>query len=86
MRIEKEIHNDDISDILVLNMKLKSTNEIKSIIFPEELKKFNPFTNELDKLITNEKSIIEQLKSRWNQLISNPQIKTYKRKLIRKID
>ena len=28
---------------------------------PEELKKFNPFTNELDKLITNEKSIIEQL-------------------------
>ncbi|KAF6072558.1 BRO1-like domain family protein [Candida albicans] len=74
-KLKKEIHNDDISDILVLNMKLKSTNEIKSIIFPEELKKFNPFTNELDKLITNEKSIIEQLKSRWNQLISNPQIK-----------
>ena len=57
-------------------MKLKSTNEIKSIIFPEELKNLIHF-NELDKLITNEKSIIEQLKSRWNQLISNPQIKTY---------
>ncbi|CAX42692.1 vacuolar-sorting protein, putative [Candida dubliniensis CD36] len=75
-KLKKEIHNDDISDILVLNMKLKSTNEIKSIIFPEELKKFHPFTNELDKLINKEKSIIEQLKIIWDKLISNPQIKT----------
>ncbi|RCK67686.1 Vacuolar protein-sorting protein BRO1 [Candida viswanathii] len=74
-RLKKEIHSDDISDILVLNMKLKSSNEIKSVIFPQELKKFNPFTEELDKLISQEKSILAELKSQWGKLTSNPEIK-----------
>ncbi|KAL6450612.1 BRO1 Vacuolar protein-sorting protein BRO1 [Candida maltosa Xu316] len=74
-KLKKEIHSDDISDILVLNMKLKSSNEIKSVIFPEELKKFSGFSIELDKLIRNEKSFISELKNQWGQLTSNPEIK-----------
>lgn len=74
-KLKTAIHSDDISDILVLNMKLKASNEIKSVIFPQELKKFNPFTEELDRLINQEKSIFEELKTQWGKLTSNPEIK-----------
>ncbi|EGW31263.1 uncharacterized protein SPAPADRAFT_61835 [Spathaspora passalidarum NRRL Y-27907] len=74
-KLKTEIHNDDISDILILNSKLKSSNEIRTVIFPEELKKFNPYNEELDKLVTKEKSFINDLKSNWNNLVTNPQVK-----------
>lgn len=71
---KKEIHNDDISDILILNCKIKSTSEIKSLIFPEELKKFRPYSDELDKLIGKQNEYVENLKVRWNQLNKNPKV------------
>ncbi|RLV93783.1 Vacuolar protein-sorting protein BRO1 [Spathaspora sp. JA1] len=74
-KLKTEIHNDDISDILILNSKLKSTNEIRTVIFPEELNKFKPYNEELDKLVTKEKSFINDLKSIWNNLVTNPQVK-----------
>ncbi|KAK6460719.1 BRO1-like domain-containing protein [Scheffersomyces coipomensis] len=74
--LKKEIHSDDISDILILNSKIKSSNEIKSLIFPEELKKFQPYNEELDKLIDKERTFINDLKSEWEKLSTNPKIKS----------
>ncbi|EGV65926.1 bck1-like resistance to osmotic shock [Yamadazyma tenuis] len=73
--LKKEIHNDDISDIIVLNSKSKSINEIKSVIFPEELKKFDPYAQELDKLIENQKTFINNLKEEWASLSTNEKVK-----------
>ncbi|CUM47737.1 Vacuolar protein-sorting protein BRO1 [Debaryomyces fabryi] len=73
--LKKEIHNDDISDILILNSKVKSTNEIKTVIFPEELKKFEPYGKELDKLIEQEKTFINELKSQWANLSEDSKVK-----------
>ncbi|KAG7663678.1 BRO1 [[Candida] subhashii] len=73
--LKKEIHSDDISNILILNSKLKSENEIKSVIFPEELKKFAPFNEQLDWLIKQEKKFVSELRSAWESLNSNKEIK-----------
>lgn len=74
-KLKSEIHNDDISDILMLNSKIKSTNEIKTVIFPEELKKFEPFSEELDGLIAKQLDMIAELKKRWDRLSSDPKVK-----------
>ncbi|EEQ37881.1 hypothetical protein CLUG_02004 [Clavispora lusitaniae ATCC 42720] len=74
-KLKSEIHNDDISDILMLNSKIKSTNEIKTVIFPEELKKFEPFSEELDGLIAKQSDMIAELKKRWDRLSSDPKVK-----------
>lgn len=73
--LKKEIHNDDIADILMLNSKVKSTNEIKTVIFPKELKKFEAYGHELDKLISRQLDLSSELKDRWNQLMANPKVK-----------
>lgn len=73
--LKKEIHNDDISDILILNSKIKSSNEIKTVIFAEELKKFEPYSTELDKLIQQQKEFIGNLEDRWAKLSQDPKAK-----------
>lgn len=73
--LKKEIHSDDISDILILNSKVKSTNEIKTVIFAEELKKFDPYGNELDRLIEKEKSLLNELKNQWADLSKDSKVK-----------
>lgn len=73
--LKEEIHRDDISDILMLNTKVKSNSEIKSVIFPEELKKFAAYGNELDSLIEKQRSLISELKNKWDVLSSNPKVK-----------
>ncbi|WLF78516.1 bck1-like resistance to osmotic shock [Lodderomyces elongisporus] len=74
-RLRKEVHSDDISDILVFNSRSKSDSEIKSVIFPAELKKFKPFTDKLDNLINKEKLVQSDLKKEWDTLVMDPQIK-----------
>lgn len=87
--LKQEIHNDDISDILILNSKVKSTNEIKNDIFPQELKKFEPVNLQLDKLITKQNELIEMVKATWKLLVENPKIqkiqnsKTYQDSIIK---
>lgn len=73
--LKKEIHEEDISEILILNSKIKSSSEIKSVIFPEELKKFEPYNEELDKLCEKQKAFVNELKVEWNQLSLNPNVK-----------
>lgn len=73
--LKDAIHNDDISDILILNSSVKSVNEIKSVIFEEELKKFDSYANELDKLYSRQKEIVENLTQDWQALSNNPEVK-----------
>lgn len=73
--LKVEIHNDDIAPILMLNSKIKSTNEIKSVIFPEELKKFDYFLKELDGLITKQRELIAEMRNNWDTLNSNPKVR-----------
>ncbi|KAI5967338.1 BRO1 [Candida margitis] len=74
-RLKKDIHADDISNILMINAKQMSNNEIKSVIFPAELKKFQPFIDNLDNLITREKSILADVKAEWSRLLSDPVVR-----------
>ncbi|KAI5959096.1 BRO1 [Candida pseudojiufengensis] len=86
--LKTKIHSDDISDVLIINSRQKSNNEIKTIIFPQELKKFQPFINKLDSLINRSKIIIKDLQEQWEILLQNPEIKnlqkstTYKKQKI----
>ncbi|GEQ72311.1 hypothetical protein JCM33374_g5998 [Metschnikowia sp. JCM 33374] len=73
--LKKQIHDDDISDILLINSKVKSTNEIKTIIFPEELKKFESFSDSLNELIKKQNTLLGDVKSLWEELISSPKVK-----------
>ncbi|CAH2355083.1 vacuolar protein-sorting protein Bro1p [[Candida] railenensis] len=73
--LKSEIHNDDISDILILNTKVKSTNEIKNVIFPEELRKFERYSKELDSLVSKQKIISESLVTKWTQLSQDSKVK-----------
>lgn len=84
-----EIHEDDISDILMLNSKIKSTNEIKTVIFPKELEKFEGYGQELDRLISQQLDLTGELNEKWTQLTANPNVKdvqqskTFKDQLIK---
>jgi hypothetical protein len=73
--LKREIHSDDISDILILNSKIKSTNEIKTVIFPQELKKFEPINLELDKLVSKQNELVDGLKVHWEELSRNQLVK-----------
>lgn len=73
-KLKEAIHNDDISDILMLNSKIKLTNEIKTVIFPEELKKFDVYSKELDGVIQKQGELIKELKVRWKKLLANPSV------------
>ncbi|CAK9437823.1 uncharacterized protein LODBEIA_P22010 [Lodderomyces beijingensis] len=73
--LKKKVHADDISDILIFNSRQKSNNEIKSVIFPAELQKFQPFIDKLDNLISREKLVLSDLKIEWGKLLADPQVR-----------
>lgn len=73
--LKEEIHKDDISDILLLNSRIKSTNEIKTVIFPDELAKFDIYLKKLDELIETQKTAISEVKQAWHELSSNEKVK-----------
>lgn len=74
-KLKAEIHNEDISDILILNAKVKTNNEIKNIIFPEELKKFEKYSQQLDSLVSKQKVILERLSQEWSSLSQDPKVR-----------
>lgn len=73
-KLKKAIHNDDISDILIFNSK-KSSAEIKNVIFPQELKKFEPATFELNKLVNEQKELLKLIKDKYSKFQNNSQVK-----------
>lgn len=73
--LKEDIHKDDISDIIMLNSKVKSTNEIKTEIFQDELKKFDQYLKKLDVLVNKQDTLIIELQSLWQSLSQNPKVK-----------
>lgn len=73
--LKEDIHKDDISDIIMLNSKVKSTNEIKTEIFQDELKKFNEYLKKLDILVNKQDLLITELQNLWQSLSQNPKVK-----------
>ncbi|CAM9024175.1 unnamed protein product [Wickerhamomyces anomalus] len=76
------IHEDDISNILVLNNKKLSGKDEKAL-FDQELTKFEPYTNRLDSIIFKQPQIIKEIKISYDEILSsNSQIseKTLKTK------
>ncbi|KAM9923978.1 hypothetical protein OXX59_004859 [Metschnikowia pulcherrima] len=74
--LKKAIHEDDISDILLINSRVKLTSEIKTLIFPEELKKFDAFVNSLSKLVDQQKAILSDTRRLWEELSSSPKVQS----------
>lgn len=72
--LKKDIHKDDISDIIILNSKFKSSKEIKRVIFPEELKKFEGYGQELDRLVSTQNEKIASLKDTWTALLQDAEV------------
>lgn len=72
---KEDIHKDDISDIIMLNSKVKTTKEIKTEIFADELKKFNVYLKKLDELNQKQDSFVAKLQSMWQDLTSNPKVR-----------
>ncbi|CAN3501809.1 vacuolar-sorting protein Bro1p [Diutina catenulata] len=72
--LKEQIHADDISDILILNSRVKSTKEIKQVIFPEELKKFDPAKDELDALVEQQAAQLAELTRAYAALQSHPEV------------
>lgn len=73
--LKEDIHKDDISDIIMLNSKVKSTNEIKTEIFRDELKKFDEYLKKLDVLVNKQDILILELQGLWQSLSQNPKVK-----------
>ncbi|WPK23045.1 hypothetical protein PUMCH_000269 [Australozyma saopauloensis] len=73
--LKEDIHKDDISNVIMLNSKTKSTKEIKTEFFPEELKKFEVYLKKLDYLIKKQESVITELQNKWLKLETNPKVK-----------
>ncbi|KAH3680658.1 hypothetical protein WICMUC_000215 [Wickerhamomyces mucosus] len=68
--LKTKIHEDDISNILILNSKnLDSKNQ--SLIFKQELIKFQPLITRLDELSFNQTKLISKLKSLIDKFFQN---------------
>lgn len=64
------IHEDDISNILVLNNKKLSGKDEKAL-FDQELTKFEPYTNRLDSIIFKQPQIIKEIKISYDEILSS---------------
>lgn len=79
--LKKNVHEDDISSILVLNNKKLSDKDEKEL-FAEELKKFDSFVNRLDELSYKQTQIIKSVKKEYQSLLtSNSNVKDQQQKI-----
>jgi hypothetical protein len=68
--LKKSIHEDDISNILILNNKKLSDKEEKKL-FEQELTKFEPLTNRHDSIIFKQPQLIKDIKTNYDAIISS---------------
>jgi len=68
--LKSVIHDDDISNILVLNNKKLSGKDEKAL-FEQELTKFDPYTNRLESIIYKQPQIIKEIKIAYDDIISS---------------
>ncbi|CCH43288.1 Vacuolar protein-sorting protein bro1 [Wickerhamomyces ciferrii] len=68
--LKQQIHNDDISKLLVLNNKKLNENDEK-LLFEQELLKFEPYIDRLDSIIFKQSKIIKEIKILYDDLLSS---------------
>lgn len=67
--IKTSIHEDDISNILILNNK-KLSDAAEKQLFAQELTKFEPLTDRLDSIIFKQPQLIKEIKTNYDSIIS----------------
>jgi ALIX V-shaped domain binding to HIV len=71
--IRKQVHNDDISQVLILNKKSISNYETQ--LFQAELEKFRPHQNRLLAANHKQSSLMKELTSTFNALLQDKRVR-----------
>jgi ALIX V-shaped domain binding to HIV len=61
------VHNDDISNVLILNRK---NPNIEAQVFASELEKFRPYQTRLEGLIHKQKELLQEVITSFKKLLS----------------
>ncbi|GMM37198.1 Bro1 protein [Saccharomycopsis crataegensis] len=77
------IHEDDISDVLVMNKDMPE-NQIKEVLFAKELEKFEHYELRIEKIIQKRNSIMNSIKVNIGALNSNSTVKDKKQEFSKK--
>ncbi|KAF4552876.1 BRO1-like domain-containing protein [Elsinoe fawcettii] len=76
--LKDKIHNDDISNVLILNKKAVTTQENQ--IFKSELEKFRPFQSRILQSNHKQNSLIKELTRTYSELLSDKRVKSEQNK------
>ncbi|PSK33965.1 Vacuolar protein-sorting protein BRO1 [Elsinoe australis] len=76
--LRDKIHNDDISNVLILNKKAVTTQENQ--IFKSELEKFRPFQSRILQSNHKQNSLIKDLTRTYSELLSDKRVKAEQNK------
>ncbi|CAG8951886.1 hypothetical protein HYFRA_00002730 [Hymenoscyphus fraxineus] len=72
--LKEKVHNDDISQVLILNKKAISTFETQ--LFQAELEKFRPHQNRLISANHKQSSLMKELTSTFNTLLQDKRVRS----------
>ncbi|TVY41679.1 Vacuolar protein-sorting protein [Lachnellula occidentalis] len=72
--LKEKVHNDDISQVLILNKKAISTYETQ--LFQAELEKFRPHQNRLITANHKQSSLMKELTSTFNTLLQDKRVRS----------
>ncbi|RMZ00140.1 hypothetical protein D0860_08098 [Hortaea werneckii] len=71
--LKEKIHNDDISNVLILNKKAVSNQEAQ--LFKAELEKFRPHQNRILQANHKQSSLMKELTRTYNDLLQDKRVK-----------
>ncbi|KAF4825204.1 Vacuolar protein-sorting protein BRO1 [Colletotrichum tropicale] len=72
--LKEKVHNDDISEILILNKK--SISNYESQLFQSELEKFRPYQNRLLQANHKQSALMKELTASFNTLLQDKRVRS----------
>ncbi|TDZ65167.1 Vacuolar protein-sorting protein BRO1 [Colletotrichum trifolii] len=72
--LKEKVHNDDISEILILNKK--SITNYESQLFQSELEKFRPYQNRLLQANHKQSALMKELTTSFNTLLQDKRVRS----------
>ncbi|KAF6842009.1 vacuolar protein-sorting protein bro1 [Colletotrichum plurivorum] len=72
--LKEKVHNDDISEILILNKK--SISNYESQLFQSELEKFRPYQNRLLQANHKQSALMKDLTTSFNTLLQDKRVRS----------
>ncbi|GAB7339917.1 hypothetical protein MBLNU457_6442t2 [Dothideomycetes sp. NU457] len=76
--LKEKVHNDDISQVLILNKKATSSQD--NAIFKNELEKFRPYQSRLLQAAHKQNSLMKELTRTYSELLSDKRVKSEQNK------